>query len=310
MELIRNLNNIKPSHHGCVLTIGNFDGLHLGHQAVLSQVKQKAAELGLPSAVLVFEPQPAEIFNPEKAPARLTRWRDKYRLLARQDIARMFCIRFCQQFSQMTADDFVSELLLNKLGVKYLVVGDDFRFGKGRKGSFEFLKQAGELYGFRVEDTRSFLLDNERVSSTRIRNTLSAGDFALANSLLGREFSISGKVIHGKKLGRTIGFPTCNILLQRSVSPLNGVFAITTMLNGKTFEGVANLGIRPTVGGTRQQLEVHLFDFSGDLYGQHLEITFKLKIREEQKFDSFDDLQQQIKLDARQAKAALLEMRI
>lgn len=305
MELLRSIDSVKPQHHGCVLTIGNFDGVHLGHNAVLKQVKTKAQAMSLPSAVMVFEPQPAEIFNPQNAPARLTRWREKYNLLKNQLIDRMICLRFSTKFASLTADEFIENLLVKTLGVKHLVIGDDFKFGKGRTGDFSTLLKAGKKFGFTVEDTQSCLVDEKRVSSTLVRNAIKSNDFVTAEKLLGRPYTISGKVVHGDKKGRTIGFPTVNILLRRCVSPVTGVYAVTVEADGTMFPGVANAGIRPTVKGTRQQLEVHLFNFKGDLYGQHLHVTFKERIRNEQKFDSFQALKDQIELDAAKALSLL-----
>ncbi|AWB68543.1 bifunctional riboflavin kinase/FAD synthetase [Saccharobesus litoralis] len=306
MELLRNIKSVTAAHHGCVLTIGNFDGVHKGHNAVLAQVIKQAQILGLPSAVMVFEPQPAEVFRPKTAPARLTRWRDKYRLLQAAGIDRLLCLRFSNEFASLTAQAFIEDWLVQKLGVKYLVVGDDFRFGKGRQGSFSTLKQAGERFGFTVVDTASLRLGTQRISSTLIRQAIEQSDFERANTLLGRQYTISGKVVHGDKKGRTIGFPTVNILLRRCVSPVSGVYAVQVMFDGKTYAGVANAGTRPTVNGTRQQLEVHLFNFNGDLYGKELHVAFKQKIRDEQTFASFQALKQQIELDAQQAKSLLL----
>ncbi|NTS76701.1 bifunctional riboflavin kinase/FAD synthetase [Catenovulum sp. SM1970] len=306
MELIRDLQGILPKHHGCVLTIGNFDGVHLGHQAVLAQVKAKAKALNLPAVVMVFEPQPIEFFSPDKAPARICRWRDKYELLKAQQIDRMLCVRFNEKFAALSANEFIEILLLEKLGVKHLVIGDDFRFGKARMGDFTTLQAAGEKHQFTVEDTLSYLKQGVRVSSTSVRQSLALGDFDKATALLARPFSISGHVVHGDKIGRTIGFPTLNILLRRQVSPVSGVYAVQVNHQGQVLNGVANVGTRPTVKGIRQQLEVHLFDFAGDLYGQRLTITFKKKLRDEQKFDSVDALKQQIKLDASHAKTALM----
>ncbi len=306
MELIRNIHNIKPKHHGCVLTIGNFDGVHLGHNQVLAKLTEKAKQMGLPAVVMTFEPQPLEFFLGERAPARLTRLRDKYTQLAKREIDSLLCINFNQDFAQWEASQFIQHLLVDKLGVKFLVVGDDFRFGKGRKGNFEQLKQAGNQYGFEVVNTQSFCLQQQRVSSTQIRQLLEQGQLSQVKDLLGRPYSISGRVSHGKKLGRTIGFPTANIPLKRAVSPVLGVFVVQAIdLEGRNVGGVANIGYRPTVNGLKQQLEVHLFQYSGNLYGQQLEIALLKKLRDEIKFDSLDTLKQQIELDAEVAKGWL-----
>ncbi|RTZ24533.1 bifunctional riboflavin kinase/FAD synthetase [Vibrio penaeicida] len=306
MELIRGIHNIKPRHKGCVLTIGNFDGVHLGHQQVLKQVSQQAQKMGLPTMVMTFEPQPMEFFARNKAPARLTRLRDKIVQLEKLDIQRLLCVNFNANFSSMSAEGFIRDLLVAQLDVKFLVVGDDFCFGKGRKGNFEMLKSAGEELGFEVVSTQSFKMDQLRVSSTAIREALATDDFSHAEKMLGRPYSINGRVSHGRKLGRTIGFPTANIPLKRCVSPVSGVYVVEVIgIDGSVYGGVANIGQRPTVDGIRQQLEVHLFDFNSNLYGKQLEVSLLHKLRDEIKFDSLDALTAQIELDAEAARVWL-----
>ncbi len=306
MELIRGRHNIQSRHHGCVLTIGNFDGVHLGHQQVLQQVSEQAKRLGLPSTAMTFEPQPLELFAKEKAPARLTRLRDKYVQLSKLGIERLLCINFNAHFANLTADHFIRDLLVKRVGVKFLVVGDDFCFGKGREGNFAMLEQAGKKYGFEVVSTHSFCLEQLRVSSTAIRDALACDQLDEAAKMLGRHYSISGRVSHGRKLGRTIGFPTANIPLKRRVSPVSGVYVVQVLgLGDKPLGGVANIGNRPTVNGVRQQLEVHLFDVQANLYGKQLEIELLHKLRNEEKFASFEALKQQIELDAEAARAWL-----
>lgn len=302
MELIRGLHNLRPRHQGCVLTIGKFDGVHKGHKAVLSNVLKKARELDLPATVMVFEPQPEEVFAPDKAPARLSTLSEKYRLLVQADIDRLLCVRFNQEFASQSADTFIHDLLVDKLGVRFLVVGDDFRFGQNRHGDFAMLQQAGKQYGFEVVSTQSFRLDDNRISSTAVREALETGDFEKAESMLGRPFSVQGRVVHGEKKGRTIGFPTANVLLKRFRTPIKGVFAVSVTLNNTTFNGVANVGRRPTLDGQRTQLEVHLFDFDGDLYGRPINVIPRKKLRDEHKFESFDALKQQIQVDAEHAR--------
>ncbi|ANO32178.1 bifunctional riboflavin kinase/FAD synthetase [Vibrio breoganii] len=309
MHLIRGSHNIRSEHQGCVLTIGNFDGVHLGHQTVLKQVQQKAEVLGLPAVVMTFEPQPLELFLQSKAPARLTRLRDKYVQLSKLNLERLLCVNFSKRFAGLPPEQFIKELLVEKLGVKFLVVGDDFRFGRKRQGDFSMLQQAGKEYGFEVVSTESFCLNTERVSSTAIRQALANDELAQAKSMLGRHYSISGRVSHGRKLGRTIGFPTANIPLKRTVSPVSGVYVVETSIDGRMVGGVANVGQRPTVNGVRQQLEVHFFDFSEDLYGRQLEVCLLHKLREEVKFPSFEALKTQIELDAEAARVWLLQHR-
>ncbi|MBY8287657.1 bifunctional riboflavin kinase/FAD synthetase [Vibrio fluvialis] len=310
MELIRGIHNIKPRHHGCVLTIGNFDGVHLGHQQVLDQVSERAKSLNLPSVVMTFEPQPMELFLKDKAPARLTRLRDKFVQLGKLDIDRLLCVNFNHHFANLDAQAFIRDLLVTRLGVKFLVVGDDFCFGQGRKGNFTMLEQAGREYGFEVVSTQSFCLQKLRVSSTAIREALAADELAVAADMLGRDYSISGRVSHGRKLGRTIGFPTANIPLKRCVSPVSGVYVVEAYgLGEQPVGGVANIGQRPTVNGVRQQLEVHLFDFHGNLYGKQLEVALLHKLRNEHKFESFEALKQQIELDAEAARVWLRQLK-
>ncbi|RUO61682.1 bifunctional riboflavin kinase/FAD synthetase [Pseudidiomarina marina] len=306
MQLIRGIHNIRSEHRGCVLTIGNFDGVHLGHQAVLAQVKAQALARGVPATVMTFEPQPQELFQPDKAPARLTNFREKHMALREQGIGRHIVIEFNRKFSNLPAREFIERVLVDMLGVQFLVVGDDFRFGHGREGDFAMLQRAGAELGFEVVDTQSYRQQQQRVSSTAIRQCLSDGDFTQAAAMLGRPYAFEGRVVHGEKKGRTIGFPTANIQLKRLHSPLQGVFAVQVQCNdGKMHAGVANIGRRPTLNGERVQLEVHLFDFVGDLYGQQLRVVPTHFIRAEQKFADFAQLQQQIAADAEKARTIL-----
>ncbi len=306
MELIRGIHNIRANHHGCVLTIGNFDGVHRGHHQVIQRVSDKAAELGLPSMVMTFEPQPLELFLGENAPARLTRFRDKYVQLSKLNLARLLCINFNQEFANIEAEEFIRSLLVERLGVKFLVVGDDFSFGRNRRGNFSLLEQAGKKYGFTVVSTQSFCMSQQRVSSTCIREALANDELESAAQMLGRKYSMTGRVSHGQKLGRTIGFPTANIPLKRRVSPVAGVYVVKVKGFGNSaIGGVANIGNRPTVDGVRQQLEVHLFDFTANLYGKQLEVELLHKLRKEIKFDSFDALKKQIESDAQKARVWL-----
>ena len=305
MELIRGLHTIQQRHRHCVLTIGNFDGVHLGHQAVLQRVRARAAELQLPAVVMTFEPQPMEFFRPDLAPARLTNWREKVNLLQQQGMDRMICTQFNARFASQEPEDFVKNILVEKLGVKLLVIGDDFRFGKDRKGDFRFLQEAGERYHFAVVDTQSYCQEARRVSSTLIREALAASNFAAAQEMLGHAYSMTGKVSHGAKKGRTIGFPTANFPLKRLRSPLQGVYAVQVQVAGKRYNGVANIGRRPTVNGQGVQLEAHLFNFSGDIYGEQMTVTPLHKIRDEVKFASLDALKQQINADVVEAQALM-----
>lgn len=307
MELIRGIHNLRERHRHCVLTIGNFDGVHLGHQAVLRQLVEKAKAYGVPSMVMVFEPQPQEVFAGDNAPARLSLLRDKVRLLADIGIDRLLCVQFNHRFAAMTAQQFIDHLLVDKLAIRYLVVGDDFCFGKGRQGQYQDLIDAGKSSDFEVNNTHSFMLDQVRVSSTKVRAALADDDLNRAESLLGHRYALTGRVAHGDALGRTIGFPTANVMMKRQVIPVQGVYAVEAELaDGRLIKGMANIGRRPTVKGTRPQLEVHLFDFDGDLYGQRIKVDLVAKLREEQSFQSIDALKQQLELDKVTARQQLM----
>ena len=298
MKFIRGIHNLRAQHRGCVLTIGNFDGVHRGHQALLTRLCEEGRKRQLPVTVMLFEPQPLELFAGASAPARLTRLREKLRYLAELGVDSVLCVRFDRQFAARTAHSFVSDLLVDKLNVKFLAVGDDFRFGAGRQGDFLLLQDAGAQYGFDVVSTQTFCEDGKRISSTAVRQALASDDLPLAESLLGHPFTVSGRVVHGDALGRTIGFPTANLPLRRFVSPVKGVYAVEVRgLTDAPLPGVANIGTRPTVAGIRQQLEVHLLDIAMDLYGRHIEVVLRQKIRNEQRFASLDELKAQIAQD-------------
>jgi riboflavin kinase/FMN adenylyltransferase len=303
MRLIRGLHNLHPDHHGSAVTIGNFDGLHRGHQAVIQQLHHYAAAHGLMTTVMTFEPTPQEYFAPETAPPRLQRLRDKLALLESLGVDQTLCVRFNRALAELGAEEFVDRILVQGLDVRFLVVGDDFRFGKGRKGDFAFLQEAGRRAGFKVASTQTFFHGDDRVSSTRIREALAAGDMQAAQGLLGRSFRICGRVGAGQQRGRTIGFHTANIRLHRLASPVRGVFAVRVFgLGDDVYNGVANVGTRPTVDGSYAVLEVHLFDFDRDIYGRYLDVEFCRKLRDEKKFESFDLLRRQIEQDADEAR--------
>jgi len=303
MELIRGLHNLRKSHRGCVATVGNFDGVHIGHHAVLNQLKKKADELGLPTTVITFEPQPQEYFSPEGVPPRLTRLREKILAVKGHAIDRMLCVRFNRAFANLSADEFIQQILVDGLAIKYLVVGDDFHFGKGRTGNFNLLRDAGSRFGFEVVSTQTYYQDDLRVSSTRIRDALSEGGLECAKKLLDRHYGMCGRVAHGDKRGRTIGFPTANIYVHRRATPIKGVFAIRMEgLEESSINGIANISTQPTVDGKRTLLEVHLFDFDRDIYGAYVNVIFLKKIRDEKRFESFDDLKVQIQNDVKVAK--------
>ncbi len=303
MELIRGLQNLKPQHRGCVATIGNFDGVHLGHQAVLRQLRERGQSLGLPATVITFEPQPLEYFGVLDLPPRLTTCREKFVLLSEYGVDRVLCLRFGHALAEMSATTFVRTVLADGLEVKHLVVGDDFRFGRGRVGDFTALQRAGRQFGFDVERTVTLELDGERVSSTHIRTALREGDLKRAARLLGRPYEIFGKVAHGEKRGRDWGFPTANIHLNRRKAALTGVYTVEVRgIDSAPIAGVANLGNRPTIGGTRTLLEVHLFEFDRDIYGRWVAVRFLTKLRDERKFETFGALKVQIERDVLRAR--------
>ena len=307
MRLIRGLSHLEPLKNGCVLTIGNFDGLHLGHKAVIAKLAERGEALGLPVAVMTFEPQPLEYFLGENAPSRLMRMREKALQFSKLPVDDLLILRFNQHFADYDAEQFIEDVLVKKLNVKHLVVGDDFHFGKARRGNFSMLKEKGNIFGFDVEGTGSYQVAGLRVSSTLIRDALGDGDLVLAEKMLGYCYSVCGRVAHGEKRGRTIGYPTANVQMFRKKTPVNGVFAVTmTGIDGCEFEGVANVGTRPTVdGGSKVVLEAHLFDFDKEIYGRYVEVHFKQKIRDEMRFQSLDELKVQIAKDVAEAKAAL-----
>ncbi|MCX8957515.1 bifunctional riboflavin kinase/FAD synthetase [Erwinia psidii] len=304
MKFIRGIHNLREQHRGCVLTIGNFDGVHRGHQALLAQLCAEGRQRNLPVVVMLFEPQPLELFATDKAPPRLTRLREKVRYLSEAGVDAVLCVGFDRHFAAQTAQSFITDLLVDKLGVRFLAVGDDFRFGAGREGDFLLLQEAGAAFGFDVISTQTFCDDGKRISSTAVRQALAADNLPLAATLLGHPFSISGRVVHGDALGRTIGFPTANLPLRRYVSPVKGVYAVEVRgLGERAIPGVANIGSRPTVSGMRQQLEVHLLDVAMDLYGRHIDVVLRKKIRNEQRFSSLDALKEQIAKDVVTARA-------
>lgn len=310
MELVRGLHNLRPRHRGCVLTIGNYDGLHLGHQAMLKRVRARAAEFGLRTCVLSFEPSPREYLSSVGVapvpPGRLSRFREKFHNLAAYGADRFVCARFDASMQAMTAKDFVEELLVRGLGARWIVVGNDFRFAHARQGNVALLKEMGAKLGFGVDEVPPFQVDGERVSSSLVRAALTAGDMQRAARLLGRPYRMSGKVIAGAKLGRTLGFPTANLALHRRVIPMMGIFAVRVSGGGLTnAPGVAYLGTRPAVNGVEPLLEAHVFDFDDSLYGQNLHVDFIARLRDERWFPNLDELVVQMKQDADEAKKAL-----
>jgi riboflavin kinase/FMN adenylyltransferase len=291
VKIIRNTNLEQLP---CVVTIGNFDGVHLGHQALLTEVKKRAHDLKLESAVITFEPNPKDYFSQNKPQTRISSLREKIELFNEIKIDRVHIIKFNQEFSKVTANEFIS-VLIKQLKVKEIVVGEDFCFGRGREGGIKQLSASS----MKLNIKNKILIDGKRISSTLIRNLLANDKLDQANKYIGRPYSISGKVVHGEKRGRKIGFPTANIHMRHNRPPLKGVFAVKF----QNHFGVANLGIRPSIKGEKKlQLEVHLLNFSSDLYGQHVSVIFLKKLRDEKKFKSLDELKEQIKLDVIKAK--------
>lgn len=291
--------------HG-VATIGKYDGMHLGHQSILEAVKTRAAALGLPSIVILSEPQPEEFFAPDTAPARLNDFDDKVDFLAGFGLDAVLRMHFDATVSRCPAERFVSDYLLDRLGLRVLIVGDDFRFGQGRRGDFTLLRELAADGTFEVASVGPCLVDGERVSSTRVRHCLAEGDCATVTRLLGRPYSMGGPVVRGRQLGRQLGVPTANLALQRRTLPTSGVFAVHVECEGAWFRGVANLGFKPTVEEVlRPSLEVHLFDVAPDLYDRRLRVHFLHKLRDEQRFPSLDALKAQIARDLDEARAFL-----
>jgi riboflavin kinase / FMN adenylyltransferase len=306
MELVRGLHNISARHRGCVLTVGNYDGVHLGHQQMIGALKVRAAEFRSAATVLVFEPSSKEFIDPDGAPPRLTRWREKFLALKAQGVERLVTLRFDECMRAMTPRSFVDELIVERLGTRHMVVGDDFRYGSKACGTIDTLRAAGEAHGFGVEQMAPFVFDGVRVSSTAVRERLEYADYAGAARLLGRPYRMTGRVAPGSKLGRELGFPTANLRLMRRKSPVWGILAVWTHgIDSRPLPGVASLGTRPTVNGTEPLLEVHVFDFAGDLYGRAIEVEFVAKLRDEVKFDSLDAMTVQMQIDAARAREVL-----
>jgi riboflavin kinase / FMN adenylyltransferase len=307
MKLIRGWHNLKKQLAGSVVTIGNFDGVHLGHQRLLADMNVLSKKYQLPSVLIIFEPHPMEFFLKDKAPARLMKLREKLIALSSFEIDYVLCLKFNAALAGLSPEAFVIELLVKKLQARSVVVGDDFRFGKKRQGDVTLLKKLGAHYNFSVDQLPTKLQSDERISSTSVRKALAADDLEKAKALLGRPYTLVGKVVHGDKIGRTLGFPTANLYVHRAVVALKGVFVVKARINdqGDWIYGVANLGTRPVVAGQRVLLEVFLFDFDSNIYAHNLEVAFLHKIRDEVMLDSLDDLKKMIEHDVVRAMAWL-----
>lgn len=297
---------VSAVRSGCVATVGVFDGLHLGHQRILERVRAAAGRLGLPALVFSFEPTPQEVMNPRQAPARLMSLREKVQMLEESGVGHLYCPPFEPALQGLAPEDFIGQLLVRTLDVRHLVVGDDFRFGHGRMGTFAHLEAGGRQHGFGVEQVGSVTTAGQRVSSTAIRTALAAGDLKTARQLLGRRYRMVGRVSAGQRLGRELGFPTANMRLQRRVSPVHGIFAVRVHGIGRDVrDAVASIGTRPTVAGVEPLLEVHVFDFDGDLYGRLIAVDFVARLRDETRFDDLAALREQMERDAVEARCAL-----
>ena len=305
MELIRGLHNITPAHHGCVATIGNFDGVHQGHVEIVEHLVEQSRLLCKPSVVILFEPQPAEFFGSKGIPARLSRFREKFRSIESLGVDRLLLLKFDDNLSRYTSQMFVEEVLVRKLGIGSLVVGDDFRFGKKRDGDSKVLAELAVRHNFTIIEMEPFVVAGSRVSSTLIRRALSDGDFRLAEQMLGRPYAMEGRVVHGHKRGRDWGFPTVNLNLYRRNHPLDGIFAVEVFGLGERKVGAAYVGSRPILEDPRFVLEVHLFDFDGDCYGERITVRFVEKIRGDMHFDSFEEMARQIERDCERARKIL-----
>ena len=314
MYLIRGQRNIslfKKRYPNTYMsaTIGNFDGLHLGHQAILNNLKEEAKSIGTSTLVFFTEPHAAEYFSAKgisntESPPRLCPWREKFRLLNDYGIDYACFLKFNSSLKSMTPEDFIKDIL-EEMNLKSLIVGDDFRFGAERVGDFNLLKEWGNKTNVLVSNTETVIFEGKRVSSTRIREALLKSDFNLAASLLGRPYIYSGKVVYGNQLGRTINVPTANLWIPKQKLSISGVYAVTCMHKGANYKGIANMGVRPTIGGEQPVLEVHLFDFNDEIYGHRIDVEFKFKIRDEKKFESLAFLKEQIQKDISLAKKLL-----
>jgi riboflavin kinase/FMN adenylyltransferase len=307
MELVRGMHNLRYRHRGSVVTIGNYDGVHRGHQHMLATLVDHSRRLGLPATVVTFEPTPREFFEGDAAPARLMRLREKVEALPLYGVDRIVVLGFDRRMQGMGAVEFVDRLLIRGLGARHVVIGHDFHFARRREGTIETLRTAGAGHGFDVDEVGRFLVDGERVSSSLVREALGRGDLERARMLLGRPYRMAGRVRRGQQLGRKLGFPTANLALHRKVVPLWGVFAVRVSGGGGLVDhpAVVSLGTRPTINGTEPLLEVHVFDFDGDLYGLYLDVDFVQRLRDERRFESLDALVEQMHLDAARARAVL-----
>jgi riboflavin kinase/FMN adenylyltransferase len=307
MNLVRGLRALRERDRGGVVTIGTFDGLHIGHAALIRATLAQARRESRPAAMVTFEPMPREVLFPDAPPERLTSFRERWRLLERSGLDLLVVLRFTPALRAMSGEEFL-RMLRDALRFTGIVVGHDFRYGRHGEANVAALQAAGRREGFSVEVVPPVLIDGQRASSTAVRRALGESEFDAAKRLLGRAYGIRGRVVRGEQLGRTLGFPTANLRLRRRRTPLAGIFAVRVHgVGARPWPGVASLGTRPTVGGIEPWLETHLFDFDGDLYGREIEVEFVARLRDEQKFDSLEALTAQMQLDAAAARVALAE---
>lgn len=308
MRIVRSVRQMTPLARGCALTIGNFDGLHLGHRAIVSQLIARAAALDVPAAMMSFEPMPREFFDPSGAPARLSSLREKMLAARALGIDLFICARFNAVFAALSPEVFLEDLIGRRLSARYILVGEDFRFGKARAGGLATLEAFAASRDIEIAPLPEICLDGQRVSSTRVREALARGEIEQASRLLGHAYRINGRVVRGEQLGRTLGFPTANIRLDRKPAPRYGVYAVEVeRADGSRYSGAASFGVRPTVNGREALLEVYLLDFDGDLYGERIDVSFKRYIREEERFDSLTILTEQMHEDVRTVRRYLKE---
>jgi len=308
MRLVRHLRDLSSDElsNGSVVTIGAYDGLHLGHEQLLAKLKAASTDRGLPSVVMSFEPTPREFFSSDSPPARLMRFREKFEALADHGIDYFYCPRFAHRIRDISSQDFIRRILIQGLRTRHIVVGDDFHFARKREGSIANLLQNADLLGYAVEQLASIVVDDTRVSSTAIREALWQGELQRATALLGRPYRMSGNVIVGQKVGRTLGFPTANVDLRRRQSAVMGIFAVRVSgLDGESRDAVASVGTRPTFDGVKPLLEVHIFDFNEEIYGQYIHVDFISRLRSEIKYDEVSELVAQMHRDADNARSAL-----
>jgi riboflavin kinase/FMN adenylyltransferase len=311
MELIRGLHNLRPRHRGCVATIGNYDGVHLGHQVVLAQLAEQSKRFGLPSLVMSFEPTSREFFSPDTAPPRIQSFIERAVDLGSYAADRVLCVRFDRRFAGIEAQGFIRDVLVKGLGVRYMVVGDDFRFGAKRAGDFRMLQDAGHREGFEVTHLPTVVLDGERVSSSRVRSALGTGDMGEAARLMGRPYRIAGRVVTGQRLGRSLGIPTANLPMRRRRAIRQGIYAAEVGCgDGRMLPAVINIGVRPTVNPTDCLLEAHILDFDRNLYGKRIEVRPLKYLRAEAKFENLDALRVQMNEDIRQARGFFVSERV